>query len=274
MQFTDFSLSDSEFDRLRGLVRQITAIELSDNKRQLVYSRFSRRLRALGLQSFSQYCDLVESGEGNEADALASAITTNFTRFFRERHHFDHLRDIVERFRDRRHLRIWSAGCATGEEAYSIAITLLESLPDIDDWDIRILATDLDASALKIAAEGVYPLDRAGDVENDVMSRWFLRGRGQFDSYVRVASRARELIRFRELNLIAEWPMRRKFDVIFCRNVMIYFGVEAKRTLVRRFAEYQQSGDTLIVGHSENLTAINDVYTPVGDTIYRHSGSA
>lgn len=267
--YTNLQLTDSEFERLRGLVRQHTAIELSDGKRQLAYSRFARRVRELGLRSFDAYCDLIDDGNTDEIAEFASAITTNFTRFFREDHHFEFLAELVAGYSAPRKLRIWSAGCATGEEPYSIAISLLEAIPDIDSWDIKILATDLDTQALSAAANGTYPGDRVSDLDPRLLKRWFLRGRGQFSRQVRVAPKVQEFVHFRRLNLIGDWPMQGPFDVIFCRNVVIYFSPESKKTLISRFGKLQHPGSHLVVGHSENLTSITDCYAPVGRTIYK-----
>lgn len=268
MQFSDYSLSDVEFERLRSLVRRHTAIELSDGKRALVFSRFSRRLRSLGLSSFGQYCDLVESGDEAEVSALATTITTNFTRFFREDYHFEFLRDAVNSYSENRRLRIWSAGCATGEEPYSIAMTLLEAIPDIASWDVRILATDVDTNALQIAADGIFPAERASGLKPEVYKRWFLRGRGKFEKSVCIIPEVRNLISFRELNLVGAWPMSKQFDIIFCRNVMIYFGQEFKKRLIERFYNIQRPGDLLFVGHAENLTNFSNGYMSVGRTVY------
>lgn len=265
---TNLELSDREFERLRDLVRQHTAIELSDGKRQLAYSRFARRVRALGLRSFDAYCDLIDDGDTDEIAEFASAITTNFTRFFREDHHFEFLAGLVADHDGSRRLRIWSAGCATGEEPYSIAICLLEAIPDIDSWDIKILATDLDTRALGVAMNGTYPENRVADLDPQLLRRRFLRGKGRFSKRVRVTPRVQKLVHFRKLNLIGDWPMQGPFDVIFCRNVVIYFSPESKKTLIQRFAELQQPGAHLVVGHSENLTPITDRYTPIGRTVY------
>ena len=266
--YTNLQLTDREFERLRGLVRQHTAIELSDGKRQLAFSRFVRRVRALGLTSFDAYCDLIDEGNTDEIAEFASAITTNFTRFFREDHHFEFLAELVAGYAGPRRLRIWSAGCATGEEPYSIAICLLESIPDIDSWDVKILATDLDTQALSVAADGTYPADRVAELDPQLLKQWFLRGKGQFKKQVRVAPLVQKLVHFRKLNLIDHWPMQGLFDVIFCRNVVIYFSPESKKTLIERFAGLQQPGSHLVVGHSENLAPITDRYARIGRTVY------
>lgn len=267
--FIDYQLSDREFERLRGLVREHTAIELSDQKRQLIQSRYSKRLRALGLGSFDQYCDLVEDGQCREIGEFTSAITTNFTRFFRESHHFELLATLLTSMASDKKLRIWSAGCATGEEPCSIAVTLLENIPDIDNWDIKILATDIDAAALKIADEGIYAEDRVADVDLRILKRWFRRGTGHFSKRVRISDSVRKLISYRHLNLVESWPMRQTFDVIFCRNVIIYFGHETKKTLISRFADMQTPGGHLVMGHSENLASLTEDYEYLGDTVYR-----
>lgn len=265
----DIPLSDEEFGRLRGLVQQHTAIELGDTKRALVHSRFLKRLKALGLSSFDQYCDIIDSETSPEVEEFVNAITTNFTRFFREQHHFDFLRELLAEYQHSRRLRIWSAGCATGEEPYSIAMALLDSIDDIATWDIKILATDIDTNALRTAAEGVYKQNRIDDLDEQIVKRWFQRGRGLFAGSVRVNPALRDIVSFRELNLIASWPMSRPFDIIFCRNVVIYFGLEAKKTLFARFAEAQRPGDYLFAGHSENIGNLSDRYKAAGKTVYR-----
>ena len=266
--YTNLQLTDSEFERLRSLVRRHTAIELSDGKRQLAYSRFVRRVRELGLASFDAYCDLIDDGDTDEIAEFTSAITTNFTRFFREDHHFEFLAGLVASYNGPRQLRIWSAGCATGEEPYSIAICLLEAIPDINAWDIKVLATDLDTGALRVAADATYPEDRVSDLDPQLLKRWFLRGKGQFHRHVRVAPAVQKYVHFRKLNLVGDWPMQGSFDVIFCRNVVIYFSPESKKTLIERFAGLQQPGSHLVVGHSENLAPITDRYARIGRTVY------
>lgn len=264
-----YELTDREFRRLRALVRTHTAIELSDAKRHLLFTRFSRRLRALGLATFDEYCDLVERGEGEELRAFASAITTNFTRFFREPHHFELLAERVASRGVSAPLRIWSAGCSSGEEPYSIAMTLLEAVPDIAERDVRILATDIDTSVLAAAERGVYPQDRVSGLPPERLRRWFLRGRGANAGKVRIADSPRALVDFRPLNLIEPWPMRGPFDFVFCRNVVIYFSQETRRSLVERFAELQRPGAYLVLGHSEHLAGATDRYAPAGPTTYR-----
>ena len=265
----DFQLSDHEFRRLCALVRRHTAIELGEAKRQLVYSRFSRRLRALGLRSFSAYCDLVEADDGAELSAFASAITTNFTRFFREPHHFEALPTLLAATDPDRPLRVWSAGCSTGEEAWSIAMTLLETLPEPRARGLQILATDLDDDALAAARSGVYAEERVTDVGIERLRRWFQRGRGSQLGKVRVRDALRAVVSFDVLNLMGPWPALEDFDLIFCRNVAIYFSPETRQRLFERFASVQAPGAHLIVGHAEHLHGTTASYQPVGPTIYR-----
>jgi chemotaxis protein methyltransferase CheR len=267
----EFQLSDQDFERIRGLVREHTGIALADSKRELVYSRLARRLRGLRLDSFAAYIALVERGESGELEEFANAITTNLTSFFREAHHFEFLSGTVlpqleRRNAGSRRLRIWSAGCSTGEEPYSLAITLKESMARLHGWDVRILATDLDSSVLAQAQAGEYRDERFGRMAAARRERWFYESRpGQFTARDELKS----LITFRQLNLMQAWPVRGPFDAIFCRNVVIYFDKPTQRTLFERFAQLQRAGDHLCIGHSESLFKLNDSYQLIGKTIYR-----
>lgn len=266
----NLQLNDREFERLKQLVRETTAIELNESKRQLAHSRFSRRIRALGLNSFSQYIELIDEGDAAELEQFTSAITTNFSSFFREFHHFEFLREFLGRIAGPKRLRIWSAGCSTGEEPYSIAMTLLDTLPDVEQWDVRILATDIDVNALAEARAGIYSSQRIDNVSDAVRQRWFRRGTGQYEHFARVSPKVQSLVHFKQLNLIGQWPMRGPFDLIFCRNVVIYFGQEVKQRIFSRFARLQVPGAPLIIGHSENLANLCTSYRPIGNTIYEH----
>jgi chemotaxis protein methyltransferase CheR len=274
----EFAFSEEDFNSLRTLVRKHTGISLSDAKRELVYGRLSRRLRALGIDSFRDYRNLLTADpEGQEMVEFCNAITTNLTSFFRESHHFDYLREQVLLALGTRppgqRLRIWSAGCSTGEEPYSIAMTVRESLPQASRHDIRILATDLDSDVLSRGRTGVYAEDRIKGMSRARLSSFF---REQIDGgLVRwtVTADLRELITFKQLNLMHELPMRGPFDVIFCRNVVIYFDKDTQRDLFRRFAQLQRPGDVLFLGHSESMFKVSEAYTLVGRTIYRRSDS-
>ncbi|MBS0395984.1 MAG: protein-glutamate O-methyltransferase CheR [Proteobacteria bacterium] len=267
----EFLLSNAEFDEIRRLVREHTGIALSDSKRELVYSRLVRRLRRLSLRSFAEYIALLGQADEVELEEFTNAITTNLTSFFREGHHFEFLADTVlpaleKRNAGTRRLRIWSAGCSTGEEPYSIAVTLQEAMARFRGWDVRILATDLDSNVVAQAQAGEYKAERFEKVTSARRDRWFdATHSGTF-----VANAAlKSLITFRQLNLMHPWPFRGPFDVVFCRNVVIYFDKETQRGLFDRIAEMQRDADHLFIGHSESLFKVCDRYQLIGKTIYR-----
>jgi chemotaxis protein methyltransferase CheR len=266
-----FEYRREDFDAIRQLVRESTGIHLSDSKQELVYSRLSRRLRALQLVSFRQYRELIASGDEAELVHFRNAITTNLTSFFRESHHFDYLRDHVLRpmLANRAHsrrVRLWSAGCSTGEEPYSIAMVVCETMPERRGWDIRILATDIDCSVVATGENGLYGTDRLQGISTQRLQSFFApAGGGQ----QQVKPELRELVTFRQLNLLDTMPMRGAFDVIFCRNVIIYFDQETKRALFPRISALQRSGDVLCIGHSESLAGVTDDYRLIGRTLYR-----
>ena len=270
----DFELTDAQFHRIRALVREHTGISLSDAKRQLVYGRLSRRLRALKLDSFGEYLELLEHGIASELEEFTNAITTNLTSFFREPHHFEFLAsdvvpEIVARDDGARRARIWCCAASTGEEPYSIAIMLREAAPVLTGFDVKVLATDLDSAVLATGAAGIYNADRLKTVSGARASRFFRKGTGAHAGKFRVQDELRNLITFKQLNLMHEWPMRGPFDAIFCRNVIIYFDKETQRALFERMAAMQRPGDYLFLGHSESLYRVSDKYELVGRTIYR-----
>jgi chemotaxis protein methyltransferase CheR len=263
---------EEDFSALRALVKEHTGIHLTEQKRELVYGRLSRRLRALGLESFRTYRELLEKNEGDELVQFCNAITTNLTSFFREAHHFQYLREqlLSPRAADprgARRLRIWSAGCSTGEEPYSLAMTIHEALPDVRRWDVRILATDLDTDVLARGARGLYDEDRVRNLSPERIERFFRRQGAGFA----VRDELKDLISFRELNLMHTLPMKGPLDAIFCRNVVIYFDKDTQRQLFARVAQLQGPGDILFLGHSENLFRVSDDYTLVGKTVYRRN---
>jgi chemotaxis protein methyltransferase CheR len=267
----EFHLSDREFEEIRRLVREHTGISLAESKRELVYSRLVRRLRRLSLRTFAEYLELLGRGERAELEEFSNAITTNLTSFFREAHHFEFLSDTVlasleKRNAATRRLRIWSAGCSTGEEPYSIAIALQESMARFRGWDVRILATDLDSQVVAHAQAGEYKSDRFEKMADRRCERWFEETRPG----TRTASpELKALITFRQLNLMHPWPFKGPFDVIFCRNVVIYFDKETQRALFGRMAELQREDDHLFIGHSESLFKVCDRYQLIGKTMYR-----
>jgi chemotaxis protein methyltransferase CheR len=267
----EFEYRREDFDAIRLLVRESTGIHLSDSKQELVYSRLSRRLRALRLASFREYREVIASGNDAELVHFRNAITTNLTSFFRESHHFDYLRDHVLRpmLANRSHsrrVRIWSAGCSTGEEPYSIAMTLCEAMPERRGWDVRILATDIDCSVVATGARGLYGADRLQGIDTQRLQTFFTPAG---DGTHVVTPELRELVTFRQLNLLDPLPMRGPFDVIFCRNVIIYFDKETKRSLFPRIAPLQRPGDLLCLGHAESLSGVSSDYRLIGRTLYR-----
>ena len=269
----EFALTDSDFDRLRSIVRELTGIALADSKRELVYGRLARRLRKLNLSSFSEYCAMVESGQGDELQELTNAITTNLTSFFREKYHFEQLAGealpyLAECRAATRRVRMWSAGCSSGEEPYSIAMVVREAQQNFAGWDVRLLATDIDSKVLATAAAGIYPAERLAGLDARRIARWFrpcAEGAQQYKAADDIAS----LITFRQLNLLGAWPVKGPFDVIFCRNVTIYFDKDTQRQLFERMAALQEPGAWLFIGHSENLFNVTQRYTAVGRTVYR-----
>lgn len=276
----EFEFTDADFNSLRQLARELSGIALAECKRELVYSRIARRLRQLGLNSFARYRELLASPEGAaELREFTNAVTTNLTSFFRESHHFDYLRDAVlkPRLADpraSRRIRIWSAAVSTGEEAYSAAITIAEAIPDWDrTWDIRILGTDLDTNVLATAEAATYTPDRVEHLPRAMLEQHFIRrGHGEQLRYA-VRPELARMVTFRPLNLMQPLPMRGPLDVIFCRNVIIYFEKDTQADLFRRIAPLQRAGDVLFLGHSESLFRVSDAWTLIGKTVYRRGAA-
>jgi chemotaxis protein methyltransferase CheR len=274
----EFRFGDEDFNALRALVRKHTGISLSEAKRELVYGRLSRRLRALRLQSFSDYRDLLANDpDGQELVEFCNAITTNLTSFFRESHHFEYLREqVLEPLAKRgpgQRLRIWSAGCSTGEEPYSIAMTVRESLPEAARHDIKILATDLDSDVLSRARSGSYAPDRVKGLSAQRVGKFFREQRDGGAVRYCVTPDLGALITFNQLNLMNPLPMKGPLDVIFCRNVVIYFDKDTQRDLFERYAQLQRPGDILFLGHSESMFKVSDDYTLINKTIYRRNAT-
>ena len=274
----DYPLTDAQFNRIRQLVREHTGIALSEAKRQLVYGRLARRLRALKLESFGEYVELLERGVEAELEEFTNAITTNLTSFFREPHHFEYLASdvlpkIVAKDSGVRRARIWCCAASTGEEPYSIAMVLREAQEILNGFDVKLLATDLDSAVLATGAAGVYNAERLKSVSSTRVSRFFRKGSGEQTGKFRAEDELRNLITFKQLNLMHEWPVRGPFDAIFCRNVIIYFDKETQRALFERMAALQRPGDMLFLGHSESLYRVSDKYELIGRTIYRRNAN-
>jgi chemotaxis protein methyltransferase CheR len=278
----DPELTTEEFNKFRSLIYQLTGISLNEGKRNLVQSRLQKRLRLHGLASFSDYYQLVQSGDGNgEQVELINCITTNKTDFFREPHHFEFITEQVVpeiAYRSRRgqtapRMRVWHAGCSSGEEPYTLAMTLREAAAKQGGtWDIRQLASDIDTHVLAHAEAGIYEEERIAPVPADYKPKYFLRGRDAQSGLYKVRPELRSQITFRRINLLdEEWPIRSetRFDIIFCRNVIIYFDKPTQKRLFARFAQKLKPGGYLFIGHSESLHGISDEFTPVGRTIYQ-----
>ncbi|KFL29929.1 hypothetical protein JP75_17640 [Devosia riboflavina] len=270
MEQGEISLSEREFSRIKSRVYKVAGISLSDAKRTLVVSRLSKIVRALDLSSFDDYVDYLEKGaSASDGQDFVNALTTNLTRFYREDHHFDHLKTYVgalmsERPRGQR-LRIWSAGCSTGQEPYTIGMDLLNAFPELKRWDFKILATDIDTAVIAKAARGIYPENELSGLSGE-RARPFQK---LSDGTVQVPQAARELVSFKPLNLIAEWPMKGPFDAIFCRNVAIYFDKPTQGAVFGRFGKLLAPEGFLYIGHSENLGSGGEGFRLVGKTIYQ-----
>lgn len=269
----NYVLTDAEYKDICSLVYDNTGIILNEQKRKLAYSRFSRRLKELNLNTFHEYCEIVRSGNKQEITHFANAITTNLTSFFREAHHFDRLIDeVMPKLlqKSTRRIRIWSAGCSTGEEPYSLGISILKKYPGITNWDFKILATDLDSKVLQTASDGIYKSQGLNTLDDPTIAKeWFKAGTMNGVECVQIVPKVRDLIQFKKLNLMdQEWPMKGTFDVIFCRNVVIYFDHVTQQKLFSKFSKLQNNGDYLFIGHSETLKGFKTDYKNTGRTVY------
>ncbi|MBT4519431.1 MAG: protein-glutamate O-methyltransferase [Halieaceae bacterium] len=267
-------MGDQEFNNIRAVIKEMTGISMGDSKRLLVQRRLSTRLKATGITTIGAYIEHLKTAKAAELEAFTNAVTTNLTSFFRENHHFEFLRDkflpgLAAKGGGSRRLRIWSAGCSTGEEPYSLAMTLQESLQNLRQWDAKILATDLDSDVLKTCKGGIYAQNRVDNMSESRLKRWFIKSSEHGDDVYSATRDLRDLIVFNQLNLMKEWPMRGKFSVIFCRNVVIYFDKPTQRILMDRYANAIEDGGYLILGHSESLNNVSDRFELVGQTIYR-----
>ena len=255
----EFVMTNSDFRQIAGMLHADAGIYLPESKAMLVYSRLAKRLRALGLQSFRDYCALVSQSDGiDERQKMLAALTTNVTRFFREPHHFEHLRKVVlpplvDSARRGGRLRFWSAACSNGAEPYSIALTILSVLPNAASYDIKVLATDIDPYMVAEGTAGTYSDSIMAPVPADLRRQWFTQTRGANGKSWTANEALRSIVSFRELNLIGNWPMRGRFDAIFCRNVVIYFEEDTQAQLWSRFVPLITAGGHLYIGHSERV---------------------
>ncbi|WP_179404125.1 CheR family methyltransferase [Burkholderia guangdongensis] len=267
----DFAFTTADFARIRTLIHRRAGISLSDHKRDMAYSRLARRLRALGLDTFRDYLDLLERDDDPvEWEAFTNALTTNLTAFFREAHHFPILAEFAKR-RDVP-LSVWCSAASTGEEPYSIAITLIEALGAHASRGATILATDLDTQVLAKAEAGIYTFDQVKHLSPERLKRFFLRGTGAQAGRVKVRPELRAMIRFEQLNLTdADYRIAQPFDAIFCRNVMIYFDKPTQAQVLARFEPLVKPGGLLFAGHSENFSYVTQAFRLRGQTVYERA---
>lgn len=264
----EFEMTDADFERVRRLAHALAGISLSGGKMDMAYNRLSRVLRARKLRAMREFLEIVEAGDGVAQQQFINALTTNLTRFFREAAHFDILAELLRTARAPRPLDIWCAGCSTGEEAYSIAMTALEALGP--EAPVRVLATDIDTDVLRRAQAAVYPRASASDVAQPRLRRFFLEGTGANEGKVRPRTEVTRMVRFEHHNLLApEWPRRGPFAAIFCRNVMIYFDAATQMAVLEKFAPLLHEDGLLFAGHSEYYAHAVRRWTRVAHAVYQ-----
>ena len=277
----EFVLTGADIDTIESILRQESGVRLGVSRQNMVYSRLIKRLRSLGLESFKEYCKLLKDRRNvDERRHMIDALTTNHTRFFRESHHFDHMHahslpPLLEAAKKGKRVRIWCAGCSSGEEAYCLAITILSLMPNASSFDIKILATDINTTILEKAKNATYPARAVTDIPPEVKSRWFSSVSNGIEPSYRVKDEVGKLISFRNLNLLSDWPMAGPFQIIFCRNVTIYFDDEVKSKLWKRFAGLMPQQGTLYIGHSEHVSGPAEaVFKAIGTTTYERKSGA
>lgn len=273
---TDFTFSQGDFERVRALIYRHAGISLNPNKQTMVYSRLSRRLRGLGLNDFKTYLDRLEADARQpEWQEFVNALTTNLTSFYRESHHFPILTDLARKAAGHGgSFNVWCCAASTGEEPFTIAITLAEALRGTSTTT-SVLATDIDTNVLARADRGVYPAESVAKIDPALVKRYFMRGTGPNEGHVRVKPELRQMIQFRQLNLLdGSWPMKTSFDAIFCRNVMIYFDKDTQYRVLRNLAGFLKPEGRLFAGHSENFTQARDVFELEGRTVYRRAAAS
>lgn len=275
----DIPISNTEFNLLRDLIYKVCGISLADTKKQMVHSRLRKRLHALQFHSFLAYYNhLLE--DSSELTNFVNCITTNKTDFFRESHHFQYVRNVIlpHYISQANHgliekkLRVWHAGCSTGEEPYTMAMVLRDTLRSCGAWDVRLLASDIDTNVLDTATEGVYEEEKVATVPQQYLNKYFIRTNNGGHKQHAITGDIKEMIKFRRINLLEDaWPIRAdvRFDIIFCRNVIIYFDHESRCRLFDKFSRILKPGGYLFIGHSESLFGVSDAYTSLGQTIYQ-----
>ncbi|MES2207760.1 MAG: CheR family methyltransferase [Pseudomonadota bacterium] len=272
MHDREFSYTQADFERVCRLLYQWAGIKLSEAKKDMVYSRLVRQIRLYSVHSFREYLDQVECAPVKDRQSFINSLTTNLTSFFRENHHFERLKEWLEhglQHKDR--ISIWCTAASTGEEPYSIAMTVCEYFNTLTP-NFELLASDLDTNVLNVGKAGIYSMDRVSKMSEERLKKFFLKGNGENENNVKVRKELQKLIRFEQINLLeADWKMlgNKKFDAIFCRNVMIYFDRETQEKLVRHLRTYLHSDGLLFVGHSESLHYATDCFKSLGNTVYK-----
>ena len=267
----EFPFTMQDFKRVRKLLYDHAGISLSDSKQELVYSRLSRRLRVLGIMSFSEYIHFLESDSSEEWESFINAMTTNLTSFFREAHHFPVLAEHMRQQQEKNDgpITLWCAAASTGEEPYSMAMTAIEVFDSFTP-PVTIIATDLDTRVLEMAQAGVYREDRLDKLDPSRVKKFFLRGTGKRDGYVKVRQELRDMITFQQLNLLDNtWPFRTPLDAIFCRNVMIYFDKATQLSILKKFVPLLRAEGLMFAGHSESFFHADEYFKLRGKTVYQ-----
>tara|TARA_Y100001951_G_scaffold52935_1_gene41959 strand:+ start:2658 stop:3635 length:978 start_codon:yes stop_codon:yes gene_type:complete len=265
----EFEFNDKDFARVRALILKIAGISLAPSKQSMVYSRLARRLRACNHSRFSAYLDALESNSSNpEWEHFTNSLTTNLTSFYREAHHFDILKKQLQSLSRNARIEMWCSAASTGEEPYTMAITAMEAFNSMNP-PVRILATDIDTKVLDHAKKGVYRMDQVDKIPDEILRKYFLKGKGESEGLIRVRPEVQALLTFRKLNLMENvWSLRPGFDAIFCRNVMIYFEKDVQLQILKRFAPLMNPNGLLYAGHSENFAMARDYFTLRGKTVY------
>jgi chemotaxis protein methyltransferase CheR len=270
----EFLFTDHDFEQIRKLIYEHAGINLSASKKDMVYSRLGRRLRATGQKNFKDYLILLAENRDSEWESFVNSLTTNLTSFFREAHHFPVLAEHVKGLKQRRPINIWCNAASTGEEPYTIAMTMVDAFDSLTP-PVRIIATDIDTNALQKASAGIYSIEQVEKLPKDILKRFFLKGRGDKAGQVKVRKELQDLITFSQLNLQdAQWPLKGAFDAIFCRNVMIYFDKPTQNKILQRFVPLMRKDALLFAGHSESLQSLSSLFQLRGKTVYRLSEQA
>lgn len=274
MALVDIQLNSKDFDTITKKVYDVCGITLNETKFEMVRRRLTSRLKALGLSSIEQYLGYLDAHNAEEEPFFINAITTNFTSFFRENHHFDYLDKVLipHWLKEKKHirqLRIWSAGCSSGEEPYTIAMILDKYKEQLSSWDIKILATDIDTNILSKAKEGEYLKEKNQNLDKTIVRQHFQCSHYDKTKYIRVKDSLKQNITFKRLNFLEPWPMKKQYDLIFCRNVIIYFDNTTQESIIQQFQDLQATGGTLFIGHSESLYRMSTQYDLIGKAIYQ-----